>query len=272
MSSVYFPLAFQSHSFADWVRNPYIQAGKNFAAIFSFKACTDYSSFKQLTAHKIKLIASTLLLIAPLLNTIAFFAIRYLLPGSEPRSFLNRPQTFSSLEAENQTKFLEGLRPFFEVRDVRGDGNCAPRAVINCLHPQIKGDPAKENRLIETLRADLVEHIKKREQKFIRFFITDGTSQSIFQDYLADVGKNGTWLGQLELRALSDMLARPIWIYQANGTTTEKPGSPPMPIAQLRIGEDKYAKKTPIRICYVNGNHYMALLPLKAKDFPAATA
>ncbi len=170
-------------------------------------------------------------------------------------------------QKRSKLQFIQNLRKHFEVRDVIGDGNCLLRAIVNSKSPGIANDAQSEEKRIKNLRAILVKYISNNESYF-RPFVTEqdvdmadlGNGEDPFKNYLREIGRNGTWLGNVELHALSEILHRPIWVYRHEGVI-EKEGLTPMPQSNFCFGMEKYSNEEPLKVLYVNDNHYIALLP-----------
>ncbi len=174
-------------------------------------------------------------------------------------------------QKRGKLQFIQDLQKHFEVRDIKGDGNCLLRAIVNCKSPKIVNDAQSEEKRIKNLRSLLVNYISHNEHYF-RPFVTEqdidmanlnAHGDDPFENYLRDIAYNGTWLGNVELPALSEILHRPIWVYQHEGVI-EREGLPPIPKPEFCFGTEKYPKDEPLKVLYVNGNHYIALIP-KAK-------
>lgn len=138
---------------------------------------------------------------------------------------------------------------------VRGDGRCLYRAIAkNLAHTE--GRPLSDN--LERKDADALRNIAwkcicvDRTKEFISRHVIEGSITS----YCSQMRNPTFYGGEAEMLALSDFLKRPIMVYlQDRGH-----------LRNIATYGDKYNKSSkshrekPIRLLYVNGNHYDALL------------
>ena len=82
----------------------------------------------------------------------------------------------------------------FELKEVYGDGNCLFRAISDQLY-------GIDDQHME-LRQKAVEYIKANQDDF-SFYMEDDKN---INDYIETLSKDGTWGGQLEMKALAESL------------------------------------------------------------------
>ncbi|KAK8809235.1 hypothetical protein WA171_000819 [Blastocystis sp. BT1] len=132
------------------------------------------------------------------------------------------------------------------VKPVNADGNCLYRSVAEQLALQ---DPSMRSPTsYRIVRQKAANYMRSHPDEF-KWFLDDSTD---FEDYCNKVENSNEWGGQLELRALSIALQRPIHVYSADSPV-------------VIMGEDIAAE--PAYISYHKkylslGNHYNTLLPL----------
>lgn len=159
----------------------------------------------------------------------------------------------------------ESLEGKYNLRviDVEGDGNCLFRSVEAFLRTRLVGGAldAWDHR---ALRSATVDFIQSFRSHFAAFLPRGGDDA-----YLAHMRKSGTWGGEPEVVALTNLLNRSIEIYVQNPVTShaqhERTYMPFMPFAALN-------EVSPIRLLYFNGtgapvpNHYALLVPCNASN------
>ncbi|CAN8076658.1 unnamed protein product [Agarophyton chilense] len=148
------------------------------------------------------------------------------------------------------------ISPPLRVVPVRGDGRCLYRAIAKNL-ASTDGRRLSEN--LERADADALRDIAWREicverkKEFRAKQVIEGNLSS----YCANMRNPRFYAGEAEMLALSDALRRPIMVYLRTAQ------------GQLRniiTYGDQYTKgrfsaRKTIRVLYMNGNHYDALLP-----------
>uniref|UniRef100_A0A673KTM3 ubiquitinyl hydrolase 1 n=1 Tax=Sinocyclocheilus rhinocerous TaxID=307959 RepID=A0A673KTM3_9TELE len=137
------------------------------------------------------------------------------------------------------------------IREISSDGHCMYRAVEDQLTERGATLSLKE------LRAQTAQYMRSHADDFLPF-LTDPNSgdkytADEFEKYCNDVADTAAWGGQLELKALSQVLQLPIEVIQA-----ESPS--------IIIGEEYV--KPPITLVYMRhayglGEHYNSVEPLK---------
>ncbi|CAL8102113.1 unnamed protein product [Orchesella dallaii] len=70
---------------------------------------------------------------------------------------------------------------------------------------------------ISKLRVETASFLRKNQDEFIHFMEEEYTSGDGFEKYCADLESTAAWGGQIEVRALSQVLSRPIKVIQADG-------------------------------------------------------
>lgn len=107
--------------------------------------------------------------------------------------------------------FRSIIEQFYELVNVKGDGNCGLRAVIRAMDPSISS--ADEDSLAEKLRAKLVAELRWNQSTYMHFVDDNGKPQAeAFEDYCKEMERSGTYLGNLEMQALSRVTGRQIQI------------------------------------------------------------
>ncbi|KAM9198082.1 deubiquitinase OTUD6B [Dugong dugon] len=137
-----------------------------------------------------------------------------------------------------------------EIKQIPSDGHCMYRAIEDQLEEQ--DCPLT----VAALRRQTAEYMQSHVEDFLPFLTNPNTGHIYtleeFGKYCDDIVNTAAWGGQLELRALSHILATPIEVIQAD--------SPP-----IVVGEE-YSKKPLIlvymRHAYGLGEHYNSVTPL----------
>ncbi|KAL3280919.1 hypothetical protein HHI36_004146 [Cryptolaemus montrouzieri] len=104
------------------------------------------------------------------------------------------------------------------LHDIAADGNCLYCAINHQL--EMKN---KESYSVTKLRKLTATFMKENKDDFIPFMYKDSgepVSESYFEEYCKEVANTKLWGGQLELKALSNILKCPIKVIQANGPPT----------------------------------------------------
>uniref|UniRef100_A0A8C2CJZ3 ubiquitinyl hydrolase 1 n=1 Tax=Cyprinus carpio TaxID=7962 RepID=A0A8C2CJZ3_CYPCA len=171
-----------------------------------------------------------------------------------------RESQIAEAEVENLagSRHQEGLKlrqklmeRHLQIREISSDGHCMYRAVEDQLTE--RGAPLS----LTELRAQTAQYMRSHADDFLPF-LTDPSSGDMytadeFEKYCSDVADTAAWGGQLELKALSQVLQLPIEVIQA-----ESPS--------IIIGEENV--KLPITLVYMRhayglGEHYNSVEPLK---------
>lgn len=140
---------------------------------------------------------------------------------------------------------------------VRGDGRCLFRAIAkNLAAADARVLPENlEREDADALRAFAWKAIcVNRRNEFVKRHVIEGSIDS----YCAQSRNPTFYGGEAELLALADVLKRPIRVFLRTDTG----------LRNIMTYGEAYAKKTrvkkgdgAIRLLYVNGNHYDAILP-----------
>ncbi|XP_077052320.1 deubiquitinase OTUD6B [Siphateles boraxobius] len=171
-----------------------------------------------------------------------------------------REVRIAEAEVENLTgsRHQEGLKlrqklveKHLQIREISSDGHCMYRAVEDQLTERSTVLSLKE------LRAQTAQYMRSHADDFLPFLTDPKTGDMYtadeFEKYCNDVADTAAWGGQLELKALSQVLQLPIEVIQA-----ESPS--------IIIGEEY--DKPPITLIYMRhayglGEHYNSVEPLK---------
>ncbi|XP_064204210.1 deubiquitinase OTUD6B [Anguilla rostrata] len=137
-----------------------------------------------------------------------------------------------------------------QIREISSDGHCMYRAVEDQLG-------ARGHALdLAQLRTLTAQHMRSHADDFLPFLTNPNTGDMYtageFEKYCSDVESTAAWGGQLELRALTQVLQMPIEVIQADSPT-------------IVIGEEY--KSAPITLIYMHhayglGEHYNSVEPL----------
>lgn len=129
-----------------------------------------------------------------------------------------------------------------EIYNIPADGNCLYCAVNHQL--EITG---RETLTVSKLRKMTAEFMRQHKEDFIPFMYNDSeepVNDKQFENYCKDVANTKLWGGQLELKALSNILRCPIKVIQASGPQTvqgENFDGPPLVLTYhrhlYRLGE-----------------------------------
>ncbi|KAG9355503.1 hypothetical protein JZ751_000341 [Albula glossodonta] len=171
-----------------------------------------------------------------------------------------RENRIAEAEVENLSGFRhqEGLKLAqklaerqLQIKEISSDGHCMYRAVEDQL-----GGRGQTPGLTQ-LRALTAQHMRSHVDDFLPFLTNANTgdmyTEDEFEKYCSDVEKTAAWGGQLELRALTQVLQVPIEVIQADSPT-------------IVIGEEY--SKPPITLIYMRhayglGEHYNSVEALR---------
>lgn len=171
-----------------------------------------------------------------------------------------RERRIAEAEVENLSglRHQEGLKLSqklverqLQIREISSDGHCMYRAVEDQLGQHGLGLTLKD------LRAQTAQHMRSHTDDFLPFLTNTNTGDMYtpdeFDKYCSDVADTAAWGGQLELRALTQVLQRPIEVLQADSPA-------------IMIGEE--FDKSPITLIYMRhayrlGEHYNSVERLK---------
>ena len=132
-------------------------------------------------------------------------------------------------------------------REVQRDGNCLFHAATVAASAEgfynMAGE--EEMRHAQQLRADVVEFMRRDEDKRFSAFMTGD-----FEEYLREMLRSGTWGGEPELRAIAGVRQRPVHVY------VEREGAF---VLVTEYGDGPAACGDAIRVLF-ESRHYDALL------------
>jgi len=152
---------------------------------------------------------------------------------------LNRRQIRKKTNKENRNKWKNNVKEFNEqlnqlgltIREMGGDGNCLFRSVAD----QIEG--IEDNQFL--YREKAVAYIEEHKDFFAPFIDDDDT----FEEYVADMKKDGAWGGNIEIQAMSQYFKINIVIHMLDAA------------AYVIENHDMKENKT-IHLSYHMGEHY----------------
>ncbi|XP_043086290.1 OTU domain-containing protein 4 isoform X2 [Puntigrus tetrazona] len=146
-------------------------------------------------------------------------------------------------DGTHESRMDEYLRSLgFYRKKIAKDGSCLFRAVaeqvMNCqgLHTEV--------------RAACVKYLRQNRSNYELFI------EGSFEKYLENLQDPQSWVGQVEITALSD-------IYKHDFVIFQEPDQPPVDITQ-----NGFTKK--VRLCFLNGNHYDSVYPQSFEESAAA--
>eukprot|EP00066_Takifugu_rubripes_P018149 XP_011607415.1 PREDICTED: OTU domain-containing protein 6B [Takifugu rubripes] len=141
-----------------------------------------------------------------------------------------------------------------QIREISSDGHCLYRAVEDQLAQRSKPQSLMS---VKELRSQTAEHMRNHAGDFLPFLTNPDTGDMYttdeFEKYCSDVEHTAAWGGQLELRALTQVLQLPIDVVQSSS-------------AAIKIGEEFDGE--PITLVYMRhayglGEHYNSVERLK---------
>nr|XP_055076133.1 deubiquitinase OTUD6B [Misgurnus anguillicaudatus] len=171
-----------------------------------------------------------------------------------------RETRIAEAEVENLTgsRHLENLKlkdklaeRHLQIKEISSDGHCMYRAVEDQL--LVRGCALG----LKELRARTAQYMRSHTDDFLPFLSDPNTGDMYtadeFEKYCNDVADTAAWGGQLELKALSQVLQLPIEVIQAESLS-------------IIIGEEY--DRPPITLIYMRhayglGEHYNSVEPLK---------
>ncbi|XP_059206829.1 deubiquitinase OTUD6B [Centropristis striata] len=141
-----------------------------------------------------------------------------------------------------------------QIKEISSDGHCMYRAIEDQLAQRSK--PALIMSVKE-LRSRTAEHMRAHADDFLPFLTNPNTGDMYttdeFEKYCSDVEHTAAWGGQLELKALTQVLQKPIEVIQADSPT-------------IKIGEEFDSESITLvymRHAYGLGEHYNSVERLK---------
>lgn len=141
-----------------------------------------------------------------------------------------------------------------QIKEISSDGHCMYRAVEDQLAQRSKPGLIMS---VKELRSRTAEHMRSHADDFLPFLTNPNTGDMYttdeFEKYCSEVEHTAAWGGQLELRALTQVLHLPIEVIQANSSA-------------IKIGEEFDSE--PITLVYMRhafglGEHYNSVERLK---------
>lgn len=105
-----------------------------------------------------------------------------------------------------------------EIFNIPADGNCLYCAINHQLETT-----GRETSTVSKLRKMTAEFMRQHKEDFLPFMYNDSeepVDDKQFESYCKDVASTKLWGGQLELKALSNVLKCPIKVIQASGPQT----------------------------------------------------
>lgn len=151
--------------------------------------------------------------------------------------------TIRDLEMSALAKQIGALG--LKVKEINPDGNCLYGAVANQLEVSTG---AVES--VDDLRNRAADVMERNRDLFAPFLPEDDE----FEQYVGRVRVNGEWGGELELRALSLALQRPIWVHCVN--------SPVVEMGQHEFPEASILHVTFHEHQFATGEHYNSAVPI----------
>lgn len=141
-----------------------------------------------------------------------------------------------------------------QIKEISSDGHCMYRAIEDQLAQLSQPGVIMS---VKELRSRTAEHMRSHADDFLPFLTNPNTGDMYttdeFEKYCSDVEHTAAWGGQLELRALTQVLRLPVEVIQADSPT-------------IKIGEEFDSK--PITLVYMRhayglGEHYNSVERLK---------
>ncbi|XP_026202507.1 deubiquitinase OTUD6B isoform X2 [Anabas testudineus] len=141
-----------------------------------------------------------------------------------------------------------------QIKEISSDGHCMYRAIEDQLAQRSKPELSMS---MKELRSRTADHMRNHADDFLPFLTNPNTGDMYttgeFEKYCSDVEHTAAWGGQLELKALTQVLNLPIEVIQADSPT-------------IKIGEEYDGE--PITLVYMHhayglGEHYNSVEQLK---------
>jgi hypothetical protein len=167
------------------------------------------------------------------------------LPRRAPRSAsLRLSARPSHLAAPSRTPSVaQGQPNTWRIIQIAGDGNCLFRAISHQLY-------VTQERHVE-LRQAVVDHIILHSERYRQHVEVDGV---LLLDYARQMAQQGCWGGELEIRAIEEIIDRKIHVHEYidNGTLQQR---------RVSFDEDLLLPGVqPLRLSYHGGSHYNSLV------------
>ncbi len=164
---------------------------------------------------------------------------------NEPTDGIYKYKSCNDDRSSTFSRFINLLRtrrkPSLDVVPMEGDGNCLFRAISL----QVYGDCTMHM----DVRRDCLDYMERDAKHFRDFVIYDGHEE--FNEYVARKRENGVHGNHAEIQAMSELYNRTIEVYV-----------PDHGIEPINIFHSEYkgVGDAPIRLCYMDGNHYDAVI------------
>lgn len=169
-------------------------------------------------------------------------------------------------EVENKTglrnveteKIKEALKKRgLMLYNIEADGNCLYNAVDHQLKVQTNFNYGPKE-----LRLKTSHHIKENSSDYLPFLSNANTgemmSEEDFEEYCNNIAYTTNWGGQVELKALSHVIKKPITVIQADG--------PPLIMGEEYIDKGESLIVSYHRHMYKLGEHYNSVQPYVDED------
>lgn len=141
-----------------------------------------------------------------------------------------------------------------QIKEISSDGHCMYRAIEDQLAQRSKPGITMS---VKELRSCTADHMRNHSDDFLPFLTNPTTGDMYttdeFEKYCSDVEHTAAWGGQLELKALTQVLHLPIEVIQADSPT-------------IKIGEEydgDHITLVYMRHAYGLGEHYNSVERLK---------
>jgi hypothetical protein len=175
-------------------------------------------------------------------------------------ALIQKNKQINGLKGKEQAKaFEEILTSQYKIIDNRGQGNCGLYSIAKSMYTDL--DQNTEDTVIAQLRASAVKYMRDHRKDFEIYCKEDPRNYNrtvTFEEYLKIMSQSGTYISGQELKALSQVLQRPIYVYTPGGTTVENGQLVPRPY--YRYGSE-YSGKEPAITLYFQSSHYKTLMP-----------
>nr|XP_032661149.1 deubiquitinase OTUD6B isoform X1 [Chelonoidis abingdonii] len=173
------------------------------------------------------------------------------------------------LESQKLAQILAARQ--LEIKQIPSDGHCMYRAIEDQLKNQ------QNSWTVATLRSQTAEYMQSHVDDFLPFLTNPNTgdmySRGEFEKYCDDIVNTAAWGGQLELRALSHILQKPIEVVQMDSPSIivgEEYSSKPLILVYMRhaygLGEHYNSVKLLTDTATENGHLMKALCGLAERD------
>lgn len=164
-------------------------------------------------------------------------------------------QNLQGVRHQEGLKLAEKLaQQQLQIKEISSDGHCMYRAIEDQLAHRSNPGLIMS---VKDLRSRTAEHMRGHADDFLPFLTNSNTGDMYtsdeFEKYCSDVEHTAAWGGQLELRALTQVLHLPVEVIQADSPT-------------IKIGEEFDSESITLvymRHAYGLGEHYNSVELLK---------